>query len=91
MRRYIVAAATALTVATAGSFVPGQAEALPVSAPAALPSAVDSHGLVQDVAYVCRRVRTCGPYGCHWRRACYRTGPRYRPYWRHRYYHRYRW
>lgn len=46
-----------------------------VAMPAGIAKAIDS--LAQDVAYVCRRVWRCGPWGYGWRRACWWTGPRY--------------
>jgi hypothetical protein len=88
MRRIILAAAAALAVMAAGSFAPDRAEAMTVSTPAGIAAAVDANGLTQDVAYSCRRVWRCGPYGCGWRRVCW-GGPRYyggRGYYGHRYY-----
>jgi hypothetical protein len=43
------------------------------------PNAIQNGNPVEKVAYVCRRVRVCGPNGCGWRRQCYETGPRYYP------------
>jgi hypothetical protein len=100
MRRIILAAAAALAVMAAGSLAPTGAEAMTVSTPAGIAAAVDANGLTQDVAYVCRRVWRCGPYGCGWRRACFYTGgPGYygrgyygRPgYYGRRYYRRHYW
>lgn len=92
MRRIVLATAATLALLAAGSLAPGRAEAMTISTPAGIAAAVDATGLAQDVAYVCRRVWRCGPYGCGWRRACWWTGgPRYYgpgPYWRHRYYRR---
>jgi hypothetical protein len=91
MRRFILAAAAALAVIAAGSLAPNRAEAMTVSTPAGIAAAVNHDSLAQDVAYVCRRVWRCGPYGCGWRRACWWTGgPRYygRPYYGRRYYYR---
>jgi len=93
MRRIVLATAATLALLAAGSLAPSRAEAMPVSSPAGIAAAVDAAGLAQDVAYVCRRVWRCGPYGCGWRRHCYYTGPRYYrgPYYRgHRYYRGYR-
>jgi hypothetical protein len=92
MRRIVLALAATLAILVAGSLAPNRAEAMAVSTPAGIAAAVDAAGLAQDVAYVCRRVWRCGPYGCGWRRACWWSGPRYygpRRYYRHRYY-RYR-
>ena len=91
MRRLILAIAAALAVVAAGSLAPGRAEAMPLSMPAGIRAAIDETSLAQDVAYVCRRVWRCGPYGCGWRRTCYWTGPRYDRGYRHgprRYYRR---
>jgi hypothetical protein len=78
--------------------MPDRADAMTMSTPAGIAAAVDSTSLAQDVAYYCRRVWRCGPYGCGWRRICGWTGPRYygryyygRPYrygYRHRYWRR---
>lgn len=101
MRRIVFAIAATFAIFAAGSLAPGRAEAMTVSTPAGIAAAVDATGLAQDVAYVCRRVWRCGPYGCGWRRFCTNTYPRfyggpyygrpyYRgyggPYYRHRYY-----
>lgn len=98
MRRIVLATAATLALLVAGSLAPGRAEAMTISTPAGIAAAVDATGLAQDVAYVCRRVWRCGPYGCGWRRSCWWTGgPRYYgrgPYWRGRPYyrhHHYRW
>lgn len=94
MRRLILAIAATLALLAAGSLAPDRAEAMTISTPAGIAAAVDATGLTQDVAYVCRRVWRCGPYGCGWRRSCYYTGPRYyggsRYYRGHRYYRGYR-
>jgi hypothetical protein len=74
MRRIILAAAATLAVLVAGSLAPGRANAMTVSTPAGIAAAVDATSLAQDVAYVCRRVWRCGPYGCGWRRSCFYTG-----------------
>ena len=93
MRRTMLSAATALALLTAGAFLPDRAEAMTITAPAGMQAAIGGP-LVQDAAYVCRRVWRCGYYGCGWRRACWWTGPYYgygygyRPYWRRGYYHR---
>lgn len=95
MRRIVLATAATFALLAAGALAPGRAEAMTISTPAGIAAAVDATGHTQDVAYVCRRVWRCGPYGCGWRRACWWTGgPGYyyggRPYWRHRYYGGYR-
>ena len=77
MRRIILGAAAALAGMAAGSLAPTSAEAMTVSTPAGIAAAVNANGLTQDVAYVCRRVWRCGPYGCGWRRNCFYTGGGY--------------
>jgi hypothetical protein len=96
MRRFILSVAAAAAMLAAGAFAPDRAEAMALSTPAGIQAAVDGTSLAQDVAYVCRRVWRCGPYGCGWRRYCYHThryygSPYYgRPYYNGRYYrHRY--
>ena len=88
MRRTVLAAAATLALLAAGSLASDRAEAMTVSTPAGIAAAVDGNSLAQDVAYVCRRVWACGPYGCGWRRTCWWSGPRYyAP--RYRYYRSY--
>ena len=41
------------------------------------PLAIQSENPIETVAYVCRRVRVCGPHGCGWRRRCWETGRRW--------------
>jgi hypothetical protein len=81
MRRIIFATAATLAIVAAGSLAPNRAEAMTFTTPAGVQAAIDGNTLVQEVAYVCRRVWRCGPYGCGWRRHCWWTG---RPYWRGR-------
>jgi len=45
----------------AGMFASGGGEAMTLTAPAGIAAATDGTSLVQDAAYVCRRVRRCGP------------------------------
>lgn len=74
MRRTALAIAATLAVLTAACFAPSQANAMAVSTPAGIQAAIDTTSLTQDVAYVCRPVRRCGPNGCWVRRSCYWTG-----------------
>jgi hypothetical protein len=74
MRRTTLALAATLAILAAGSLAPSNAQAMTLSTPAAIGAAVDTTGLSQDVAYICRRVRVCGPYGCGLRRNCFYTG-----------------
>ncbi len=96
MRRIVLATAATLALLVAGSFAPNRAEAMTVTTPTGLAAALEGSNLAQDVAYVCRRVHRCGPYGCGWRRVCWWTGggPYYYgggPYYGRRYYHRRYW
>lgn len=93
MRKILLALCAAVTVFAAGAMTTGTASAMTVSSPAGVAAAIDDTSLAENVAYVCRRVRVCGRYGCTWRRQCYHTRPAYRPYYRsyrhhnrHRYY-----
>jgi hypothetical protein len=92
-RRFFLTAALIAGFAAAGSLMPSQANAMAISTPAAVQQAVNEGGsAIEQVRYVCRRVRHCGYRGCYWRRACYHTrsyGYRYRPY-RHYRHYRYR-
>lgn len=80
MRKTMLALCAAFAVFTAGALMSGTAQAMTVSTPAGIAAAIDDTSLAENVAYVCRRVRRCGPYGCVWRRYCYNTRPYYRPY-----------
>ena len=91
MRRIVLATAATLALFAAGPLGADRAEAMTVPAPAGLMAAIDGTNLAQDVAYICRRVWRCGPYGCGWRRHCRWTGYRYGgPYYRG-YHRRYWW
>ncbi|HZP78310.1 MAG TPA: hypothetical protein VFB45_19355 [Pseudolabrys sp.] len=91
LKLLVTTAAAAALFATCALFSP-RAEAMPIAAPGGLSAAIHNDNLAQNVAYICRRVWRCGPWGCGWRRACYFTGGYYgygyygRPYWgwRHR-------
>ena len=85
MHRTVLSAAATLAILAGVSLTPQSAAAMP-AAPTGFAIAVTGNGLTQDVAYICRRVWRCGPYGCGWRRACSWTGPRH--YWGPRYYRR---
>lgn len=72
MRRLLVAAAAALSIAAASSLVAGRAEAMPLPGVGAL-AAVGQDGLVQDVRTICRTVWN----GWRWVQSCYWVpGPR---------------
>lgn len=82
MRRLLVAAAAALSLVAASSFVAGRAEALPLPGVAGLAEAARTD-LVQDVRTVCRTVWN----GFRWVQSCsWVPGPSY--YGPPRYYHR---
>jgi len=83
MRRIVLTTAATLAILAAGS-IANRAEAMTVAVPAGIATAIDGTNLAQDIAYVCRRVWRCGPWGCGWRRHCWWTGPRYYRY-RYRY------
>jgi hypothetical protein len=77
MRRIVLATAATLAILAAGSLAPNRAEAMTVTTPTGLRAAIDGTTLLEDVQVACRRVWRCGPYGCGWRRACWRTAPYY--------------
>jgi hypothetical protein len=70
MHRAVLSAAATVAIITGAAMLPQSAEAMTLPAPAGIAAAVEGNTIAQDVAYVCRRVRRCGPYGCGWRRAC---------------------
>ena len=80
MRRIMLTIAATLAFASLVSLTPAPAEAA-ATAPAGIAAAIDGSSLVQDAAYVCRRVRVCGRFHCWWHRRCHWVKP-YR-YWRH--------
>ena len=77
MPRLIVTSLVLAVILLAGLFVIPSAQAMTASIPVGLAAVIDKASSVEDVAYVCRRVRRCGPYGCGWRRECRDTGPGY--------------
>jgi len=97
MRRFFLSATLLASFAFGGALIPNQANAMTISAPAAVAQAVGENNAT-EVAYVCRRIWT--RWG--WRRSCgWRPGPYYgygyygRPYgyygWRRPYARRYWW
>lgn len=81
MRRLVLAAVAAVTLASAGALAVNRAEAMPLAG--GLAGAAT--GQAEPVALVCNRVWN----GYAWVRSCYRTGPRYyapRPYYGGGYY-----
>jgi hypothetical protein len=94
MRKWILLAALTAGIFSMASLGANRAEAMTTGAPAGLNAAAAEADLTQDVAYICRRVWRCGPWGCGWRRACWWSGPAYGYYggygygWRHRHWRR---
>ena len=92
MRKWILLAVMTAGIFSMASLTPNRAEAMAIGAPAGLSAALEESTLAQDVAYVCRRVWRCGPYGCGWRRNCWWTGGGYYRGggwgWRHRHWRR---
>lgn len=63
------------SIILAAVFLPGlftipNAQAMTASIPAGLALAIQQANPVDEIQYVCRRVRRCGPNGCFWRRVC---------------------
>ena len=69
--------AATLAILAAGSITPNRAEAMTVTTPSGIQNAINENSLLQDVQVACRRVWRCGPYGCGWRRVCWRAAPYY--------------
>lgn len=96
LRKFFLICAALATLIAGGALTASRADALPISAPAALNTALAGNNLLDAVAYYCRRAWRCGPYGCGWRRVCGSTGPAYYyapgyyPGWRWGYYRPYR-
>ena len=96
MRKIFLMAALIAGFAAAGSLLPSQANAMAISTPAAAQHALgEGNGILEQVRYVCRRVRRCGYRGCYTTRRCfnrpnyyyggygYRSYPRYYGYRNH--------
>jgi hypothetical protein len=82
MPRISLIIAVTLTVITGSLLAPVPASAMTLPAPTGLQATLDGTNFTQDVAYVCRHVWRCGPYGCGWRRVCWWTR-HYHPYWQY--------
>jgi hypothetical protein len=90
MRKFFLMAALIGGFAAAGSLVPSQANAMTISTPSAVQQALGEGTAVEQVRYVCRRVRRCGYRGCYVTRQCYNR-PSYGYYGGYRrHHHRYR-
>jgi hypothetical protein len=86
MRKVLLTIAAAAAVFSAASLMAPRAEAMTITLPSNIQAAIADDSLIQEAAYVCRRVWRCNPWGCGWRRVCWwRPGPPYRRYWRRRY------
>jgi hypothetical protein len=93
MRKLVIAFTFGCAAFAASAFVTPAAQAAPLPAPAGVATALDQTGLVQQAAYVCRRVWRCRHGYCGWRRVCWWQpspyygydyyGPRRDWYWRH--------
>ena len=89
MRKFVLTVAALAAILAGGLVAAPRAEAMP-AAPG-IAASVAGEGLLQDAAYVCRRVWRCGRYGCGWRRVCYWTpGPYVGPRWRWHHHRRWR-
>lgn len=79
MRRLMVTSVVLAAVLLSGLFAIPSVQAMTAPIPVGLAAVIDKASPVEDVAYVCRRVRACGPNGCGWRRRCWETGYGYGP------------
>ena len=70
MRRLMVTSIVLAVVFLSGLFVNPSAQAMTAPTPAGLAPVIQQANPVDEVQYVCRRVRRCGPNGCFWRRVC---------------------
>ena len=88
MGRIVLAITAVLALLAAISLSPNRAEAAAMPVPTGIQAAIQDNSLIEEAAYVCRRIWRCGPYGCGWRRVCSYAGPSYyrRPYRAYRYY-----
>jgi hypothetical protein len=77
MRRWIVSCIVLVGVSLAGLQMMPAAEAFTAPVSPGLAPAIQQGNLVENIQYVCRRVRRCGPNGCFWRRVCSGGGPGY--------------
>jgi hypothetical protein len=88
MRKVLLAVAAVVALVSVLSIAPNRAEAAALPITTGIQAALEDNDLLQEAAYVCRRVWRCGAYGCAWRRVCSYTRPYYRPYRSYRYYRR---
>ena len=78
MRRLMATSIVLAVVFLSGLFANPSAQAMTAPIPAGLAPAIQQANPVDEVQYVCRRVRRCGPNGCFWRRVCGGYGGGYR-------------
>jgi hypothetical protein len=87
MGRIVLAIIAGLALLAAISLSPNRAEAAAMPVPSGIQALTQDNSMIEEAAYVCRRVWRCGAYGCGWRRVCEYISPRfYRPYRPYRYY-----
>jgi hypothetical protein len=77
MRRLMVTSIILAVVFLSGRFTIPSAQAMTAPNPVGLAPAIQQANPVDEVQYVCRRVRRCGPNGCFWRRVCRGYGEGY--------------
>jgi hypothetical protein len=70
MRRLMATSIVLAVVFLSGLFAIPIAQAMTAPIPAGLAPTIQQANPVDEVQYVCRRVRRCGPNGCFWRRVC---------------------
>lgn len=88
MRKIFLTAAMIVGFAATGSLMPSQANAMPIASPSAVQQAIGG-GTLEQVRYVCYRVRHCGYRGCYYRRSCHWRPNHYG--WRRHHYYRRHW
>jgi hypothetical protein len=77
MRRLMVTSIVIAVGFLSGLFAMPSAQAMTAPIPIGLAPAIQHANPVDEVQYVCRRVRRCGPNGCFWRRVCGESGRGY--------------
>ena len=93
MQRLSLAGLITMAFVAVAALAPGQARAVPLAlSPGSLATLNTANG-VEQVRYVCRRVRRCNRWGCRVQRRCFWRAPRRGPtvgfyFGPRRYYHR---
>ena len=77
MRSLMVSSIVLAVVCLSGLFAIPSVQAMTVPSPVGLAPAIQQANPLDEVQYVCRRVRRCGPNGCFWRRVCSGYGEGY--------------